>query len=41
MVNCVAADDDHIAGLGTHEQLLAENEIYQEIYNSQQEGVSE
>lgn len=34
-------DDDHIAGRGTHEQLLAENAIYQEIYQSQQEGVSE
>ncbi|MCI8423405.1 MAG: ABC transporter ATP-binding protein [Lawsonibacter sp.] len=32
-------DDDHIAGRGTHEQLLAENKIYQEIYQSQQEGV--
>jgi ATP-binding cassette subfamily B multidrug efflux pump len=34
-------DDDHIAGRGTHEQLLAENPIYQEIYQSQQEGVKE
>ena len=34
-------DDDHIAGRGTHEQLLAENKIYQEIYQSQQEGVQE
>ena len=31
---------DHIAGLGTHEELLAENSVYQEIYYSQQEGVS-
>lgn len=37
----VILDDDHIAGLGTHTQLLASNSIYQEIYNSQQEGVSE
>lgn len=32
-------DDDHIAGRGTHEELLASNKIYQEIYQSQQEGV--
>ena len=34
-------DDDHIAGQGTHEELLANNAIYQEIYHSQQEGVGE
>lgn len=34
-------DDDHIAGRGTHEELLANNSIYQEIYQSQQEGVGE
>ena len=34
-------DDDHIAGRGTHDELLAENAIYQEIYQSQQEGVGE
>ncbi len=34
-------DDDHIAGRGTHEELLAKNKIYQEIYQSQQEGVGE
>ena len=34
-------DDDHIAGQGTHEELLASNAIYQEIYQSQQEGVGE
>ena len=32
-------DDDHIAGRGTHEELLSNNKIYQEIYQSQQEGV--
>lgn len=37
----VILDDDHVAGIGTHEELLANNEIYQEIYHSQQEGVSE
>ena len=35
----VILEDDHIAGLGTHEELLANNAIYQEIYQSQQEGV--
>jgi len=34
-------EDDHIAGRGTHEQLLANNRIYQEIYQSQQEGVAQ
>ena len=34
----VLLDDDHIAGLGTHEELMASNPIYQEIYASQQEG---
>ena len=34
-------DDDHIAGRGTHEELLATSKIYQEIYQSQQEGVGE
>lgn len=37
----VILDDDHVAGIGTHEELLANNEIYQEIYHSQQEGVSQ
>lgn len=32
-------DDDHIAGRGSHDELLANNRIYQEIYQSQQEGV--
>ena len=36
----VVLDDDHIAGQGTHQELLADNQIYQEIYQSQQEGVS-
>ncbi|MGM9607912.1 MAG: ABC transporter ATP-binding protein, partial [Oscillospiraceae bacterium] len=36
----VVLDDDHIAGIGTHQELLADNKIYQEIYQSQQEGVS-
>lgn len=37
----VVLDDDHIVGLGTHEELLAGNKVYQEIYYSQQEGVGE
>jgi len=34
-------DDDHIVGQGTHDELLAGNAVYQEIYQSQQEGVGE
>ena len=34
----VVLEDDHIAGLGTHEELMSSNPIYQEIYASQQEG---
>jgi ATP-binding cassette subfamily B multidrug efflux pump len=34
-------DDGAIQGMGSHEQLLKENAIYQEIYQSQQEGVME
>ena len=33
-------DDGRIDGCGTHEELLATNAIYQEVYQSQQEGVS-
>ena len=31
--------DGRIDAIGTHEELLAENEIYREVYNSQQKGV--
>lgn len=34
----IVLDDGKIAGIGTHEELLAGNAIYQEIYTSQQEG---
>ncbi len=34
-------DDGTIVGQGTHDELMETNEVYQEIYNSQQEGVSE
>ena len=33
--------DGKIAEAGTHEELLATSPIYQEIYQSQQEGVGE
>ena len=36
----VIMDDGHINGCGTHEQLLQTNDIYREVYQSQQEGVS-
>jgi ATP-binding cassette subfamily B protein len=34
-------DDGAIVGEGAHDELMAGNAVYQEIYNSQQEGVSE
>ena len=34
-------DEGTIAGRGTHDELMKSNAIYQEIYWSQQEGVSE
>lgn len=37
----IILEDDHIAGRGTHDELLANSAIYQEIYQSQQEGVGE
>lgn len=33
-------NDGKISGMGTHEQLMASNQIYREVYQSQQEGVS-
>ena len=33
-------DNGCIIELGTHEELLAGNEIYQEVYNSQQSGAA-
>ena len=33
-------DDGKISGMGTHKQLMASNQIYREVYQSQQEGVS-
>ena len=37
----VVLDRGEVAGIGTHEELMRDNKIYQEIYWSQQEGVSE
>lgn len=34
-------DDGQIKGIGTHEQLLADNEIYKEIVTTQAKGLSE
>ena len=36
----VVLDDGKISGAGTHEELLQSNEIYRDVYQSQQEGVS-
>jgi ATP-binding cassette subfamily B multidrug efflux pump len=33
-------DDGKISGAGTHDQLMASNHIYQEVYKSQQEGAT-
>ena len=35
----VVLDDGKICGIGTHDELVKNNEIYQEIFTSQQEGV--
>jgi ATP-binding cassette subfamily B protein len=35
----VVLDDGEINGIGTHEELLQNNTIYQEVYYSQQKGV--
>ncbi len=35
----IVLDDGRIAGIGTHQELMANNTIYQEINSSQQEGV--
>ena len=36
----IVLDDGHVVGLGTHEELMAHCDIYREVYESQQEGVS-
>jgi len=35
----IVLDDGKIVGMGTHQELMASNEVYQEINASQQEGV--
>ena len=40
----VVLDDGHVAGIGSHSELLKSNEVYREIYNSQvksEEGVTD
>lgn len=37
----LVVDDGQIKGIGTHEELIAGNEIYQEICNTQKKGVLE
>ncbi|MBE6897591.1 MAG: ABC transporter ATP-binding protein, partial [Ruminococcaceae bacterium] len=34
----IVMDDGKINGIGTHEELIQTNEIYREVYESQQEG---
>lgn len=36
----IVMDDGRISGVGTHQQLMESNDIYREVYQSQQEGVS-
>ncbi len=37
----LVVDDGEIKGIGNHDELIKTNEIYQEIYNTQQKGVLE
>ena len=37
----IVMDDGKINGIGTHDELLANNAIYQEVYHSQQKGFGE
>jgi ATP-binding cassette subfamily B protein len=34
-------DDGKINGIGTHDELLANNMIYREVYESQQKGAED
>ena len=34
----IVLDGGHINGIGTHEELLSSNKIYQEVYNIQNKG---
>ena len=37
----IVLDDGRINGIGTHDELIANNEIYKEVYESQQKGSDE
>ena len=37
----VVMDDGKISAIGTHAELMEKSEIYRDVYESQQEGVSE
>ena len=37
----IVLDDGKISGIGTHDELLRSNEIYREVYESQQKGVED
>ena len=37
----IVLDDGRISGIGTHDELLANNEIYREVYESQMKGSDE
>ncbi len=37
----IVMDDGTVKGIGTHDELVESNEIYREIYNTQQKGVTE
>jgi len=37
----IVLEQGQVVGVGTHDELMQSNQIYQEIYRSQQEGVSE
>ena len=37
----IVLDDGKINGIGTHDELLANNVIYQEVFDSQQKGFGE
>ena len=36
----VVMEDGHIDAIGTHEELMASNDIYRDVYESQQQGVA-
>ena len=36
----IVMNDGEIDGIGTHRELMESNEIYRQVYNSQQKGVA-